>query len=350
MTAANAAAAPGTADSPILIWGAGAIGGILGAAFQRAGHVVHMVDIVADHVAAMRTTGLRIEGPVDEMTEVLPSFTPEEVTGTYDCIILAVKAHHTPEALEMLMPHLAPDGFVVSAQNGLNERVIADRIGADRTLGCFVNFGADWLEPGRILYGNRAAVAIGELDGQITDRARHIHALFSIVEPDAALTDNIWGYLWGKMGYGALLFCTALTPDSMSDAMERPDHRPAYVKLGQEVMRLADAEGVAPLGFNGFDPVAFRTGDMAGITRAMDRMIAHNRKTAKTHSGIWRDLAVRKRRTEVDAQIGVMVTLGQARGLDVRALARMVDLIHDIEEGRRPQSVDVVHELLPICS
>lgn len=333
-----------------LIWGAGAIGGILGACLARAGHDVHMVDIVADHVEAMRTRGLAIEGPVEEFTQVLPASTPDELTGTFDRVILAVKAHHTETALDRLLPHLAPGGHVVSAQNGLNERVIAARIGAENTVGCFVNYGADWLEPGRILFGNRAAVAVGELDGKTTDRAREIHALFRHVEPDAVLTDNIWGYLWGKMGYGALLFCTALTHDSMSDAMARPEHRRAYEALGHEVMALAEAEGVAPMGFNGFDPGAFRSRDAEGMAVSMERMIAHNRKTAKTHSGIWRDLAVRKRKTEVDAQMGVMVGIAARHGMQLPVLARMVELIHDIEEGRREQSPALVDELVPLCA
>ena len=336
-------------DTPILIWGAGAIGGILGAYFARAGHEVRMVDIVADHVEAMRTTGLRIEGPVEEFTQVLPADTPDTLDGTFDRVILAVKAHHTEAALDMLLPHLAADGFVVSAQNGLNERVIADRIGAHRTLGCFVNYGADWLEPGRILYGNRAAVSLGELDGSDSDRLRGMHALFSLVEPEAVRTDNIWGYLWGKCGYGALLFATALTPASMSDAMEPAATRCVYARLGSEVMQLAAAEGVVPLGFNGFDPEAFRTGDAAGIDRAIDAMVAHNRQTAKTHSGIYRDLAVRKRKTEVDAQIGVLVEIGRTHGIPTPALAKMCDLIHEIEDGRRAQSMDLLHEMVPLC-
>ncbi|PYE82561.1 ketopantoate reductase family protein [Pseudoroseicyclus aestuarii] len=329
---------------PILIWGAGAIGGVIGAVLAREGHAVQVVDIVPEHVAAMRE-GLRIEGPVEAFVQPLPAALPAEVTGQYERIILAVKAHHTEAALEMALPHLAPGGHVVSAQNGLNERVIAARIGAENTVGCFVNFGADWLEPGRILYGNRAAVAVGELDGQVSDRAREIHGLLSLVEPEAVLTDNIWGYLWGKMGYGALLFATALTPSSMSDAMARPAHRSAYERLGQEVMRLAYAEGVQPLGFNGFDPAAFRDGDAAGMATSLDRMVAHNRKTAKTHSGIWRDLAVRKRKTEVDAQLGIMLEIAQARGLAMPVLSRLVELIHDIEEGRREQS-DALPDLL----
>jgi 2-dehydropantoate 2-reductase len=337
-------------DEPILIWGSGAIGGILGAYFARAGHAVHMVDIVEDHVIAMRTEGLHIEGPVETFSQVLPADTPATLNGAFRRVILAVKAHHTEAALDMLLPHLAPDGYIVSAQNGLNELVIAAKIGPERTLGCFVNFGADWLEPGRILYGNRAAVALGELDGTDTARLHEMHALFSIVEPDAVRTDNIWGYLWGKCGYGALLFATALTPASMSDAMEPTATRCVYAKLGAEVMQLAAAEGVAPLGFNGFDPEAFRTGDAAGIDAAIDAMVAHNRKTAKTHSGIYRDLAVRKRKTEVDAQIGVLVELGRAHGIDTPALAMLCDLIHDIEDGTRAQSPDLLDLMVPVCS
>mgnify|MGYP000897063425 CR=1 FL=1 len=335
---------------PVLIWGAGAIGGILGAYAARAGHPVRMVDIEADHVAAMRGDGLRIEGPVEEFVQVLPAETPATLTGTYRRVILAVKAHHTPQAMAMLMPHLAPDGFVVSAQNGLNERVIAEMIGAERTVGCFVNFGADWLEPGRILYGNRAAVALGELDGRITPRLRELHALFALVEPEAVMTDNIWGYLWGKMGYGALLFATALTPLSMSDAMDPAAWRPVHAALGHEVMRLARAEGVTPLGFNGFDPEAFLSRDAARMAVSIDAMVAHNRKTAKTHSGIWRDLAVRRRKTEVDAQVGVLIGIGRDHGIPTPALSELCALIHDIEDGTRAQSTALLDRMVATCS
>ncbi|MCX7561595.1 2-dehydropantoate 2-reductase [Sulfitobacter sp. F26204] len=337
-------------DDTILIWGAGAIGGVLGAYFARAGHAVHMVDIVEEHVHAIREGGLKIEGPVDSFTQVLTADTPDTLVGRFRRVILAVKAHHTEQALEMLMPHLASDGFVVSAQNGLNERLIASRIGEERTLGCFVNFGADWIEPGLILYGNRAAVALGELDGSDSARLRDMHGLFGIVEPDAVKTENIWGYLWGKMGYGALLFATALTPASMSDAMDRAQSRCVFAELGAEVMTLAAAEGVVPIGFNGFDPTAFRNRDVKAVDEAIDKMVAHNRKTAKTHSGIYRDLAVRKRKTEVDAQIGILVEIGKSHGIATPVLAMLHGLIRDIEDGKRAQSCALLDLMVPLCS
>ena len=331
----------------ILIWGAGAIGGTLGAYLARAGEDVLLVDIVAPHVEAMNRDGLSIEGPVETFRQAVKAVTPDAVTGQFKRIILAVKAHHTRDAVRALMPHLAPDGSVLSAQNGLNELVIAEEIGPERTVGCFVNFGADWLEPGRILFGNRATVAVGEIDGSTTPRTQDYHRLLSIFEPNAVLTDNIWGYLWGKLGYGAMLFATALTPASMSENLASEKHFPVFDRLGREVMAVALARGVSPLGFNGFDPAAFMPGaDEAAARRSVAAMAEFNRHTAKTHSGIWRDLAVRKRKTEVDAQIAIISQLGREAGIATPTIDKLVTLIHDIEENRREQSWATLDQLL----
>src|SRR5919112_5585577 len=203
-------------ENTILIWGAGAIGGTLGAYLARAGEDVLLVDIVEPHVDAMKRDGFFIGGLVEPFRQPVEAAMPAEVKGRFKRIILAVKAHHTRDAVRALKPHLAQDGTVLSAQNGLNELIIAEEVGPERTVGCFVNFGADWLGPGRILFGNRAAVAVGGIDGKATDAVRDYHRLLSIFEPKAVLTDNIWGYLWGKLGYGSLLFATALTNASMS--------------------------------------------------------------------------------------------------------------------------------------
>lgn len=334
---------------PVLIWGAGAIGGILGAHWARAGVPVLMVDIVPEHVAACATVGLSIEGPVEEFTQVVPCVTPEQMTGTYRRIVLAVKAQATEDALATLAPHLAEDGFVLSAQNGLNERVIAQHVGADRTMGAFVNYGADWIGPGRILFGNRGAVVVGEIDGSLRDRTRDMHELLRKFEPNAVLTEDIWAYLWGKLGYGAMLFATALTPDTMTANFADPARGPALMGLAREVMRTAIAEGVSPKPFNGFEPSAFipGAGDTAALQSLAD-LAEFNSKTAKTHTGIYRDLAVRKRKTEVDPQVGTVAAIAEGHGIETPLLRRLVELIHDIEDGRREISQDTFHELTKV--
>ena len=309
--------------------GAGAIGGTVGAHMVRGGESVVFVDTDAEHVRAMQTRGLTIRGFDETFTVPVSAVTPDALPATLDVVLLAVKAPATEQAVSSFAELLSPDGVVVSLQNGLNELTIARIVGAERTIGAFVNFSADYMEPGIIHFGGRGTFVIGELDGSLTQRLRDLQRALCHWG-DVQLTDNIWGYLWGKQAYGAMLFATALTNLSMADAIDA--HRTMMVELAREVVRVARANGIAPLGFDGFEPAELDT----GICDAMlDRLVAVRRTDEKTHSGVWRDLAVRKRRTEVDAHFLPIVADARRHGLSVPLLERMIGMIHDIEEGRR---------------
>jgi 2-dehydropantoate 2-reductase len=330
----------------ILIWGAGAIGGSVGAWLKRAGHDITFVDVVAEHVAAMRGAGLRITGPVEEFSVTAPAVTPDELVGTWQRIFLAVKAQHTEAATRALTPHLAQDSFVLSLQNGLNELIIQRIVGRDRTIGAFVNFGADWMAPGEIIFGNRGAVVLGELDGAMTPRLAALHTVMRDFEPDAITTPDIWSYLWGKLGYGAMLFAQALGQKGIADCLARPELLGLWRRLGEEAIVVARAEGIEPRGFNGYDVEAFKPGAGDDAARqSVAAMVAFNSTSAKTHSGVWRDLAIRKRRTEVDVQIAPIAEIGARHGIDCRATRRLVAMIHEVEEGRRAMTDDNLLEL-----
>jgi 2-dehydropantoate 2-reductase len=337
------------ADDPILIWGAGAIGGTIGAFLVRQGHPVVFVDVVADHVAAIAAGRLSITGPVATFTVGAPSFTPETMTGTYRRAILAVKAHHTAGAIRALAPHLAPDGSVVSAQNGLNELEIAEVVGRQRTIGAFVNFGADWQAPGEILYANRGAVVVGELDGARTARIAAWHALLRDFEPDAELTEDIFAYLWGKTGYGALLKASAIADATIAGFIGDPALRALNVALVREVLAVASAEGVAPRGFNGFDPAPFARNDAAGIDASIAAMVAFNEGTAKPYSGVWRDLAVRKRPTDSAAQLAPVLRAAKGHGIATPTLDRLVALIGAVERGERNIGRELAEDLRAVA-
>jgi 2-dehydropantoate 2-reductase len=325
-------------SAPIVVWGAGAIGGCIGAALARAGREVLLVDRAAEHVEAINRAGLSISGPIESYSVQVRATTPEHVEGGFETVLLCVKGQDTLAATRALAPRLAPEGAIVSVQNGLNERTIAGIVGPERTIGCFVNFGADYQRPGVVMYGGRGAVVVGELDGRRTARIERIHALFRIFDADAVLTANIWGYLWSKLIYGALLFATALTDDAIADVLEADRYRPALTALGREVAAVAAAEGVSLEAFNGFDPKAFTAGaEPSTLERSFADMVAFNRRSAKSHSGIWRDLAVRKRRTEVDAFLAPIVEIAGQHGIEVPLTARLVELIHELEQGRRRQ-------------
>jgi len=117
-------------------------------------------------------------------------------------------------------------------------------------------------------------------------------------------------------------------------------------RLGQEVGAVAAAEGIRTEAFDGFDPAAFRPDTaQTAIDRSFDDMVAHNRRSTKSHSGIWRDLAIRKRQTEVQALLGPIVEAANRHGLQVPLTSRLIVLIQEIEAGRRalaPQNLDAL--------
>ena len=333
--------------------GAGAIGGTIGAHLVRAGHDVLFVDTVAEHVEAIQRDGLAIEGRAP-FTVRARAVTAAGLAGAVGgrrlgAVLLAVKAMHTAVALEPLVALLGPDSFVVSLQNGLNEKVIAARVGAARTVGAFVNFGADYLSPGRILYGGGGALYLGELDGQITPRLEQLGGIFrgAFLE-NTTLTANIWGYLWGKLGYGSILFATAVVDETIADVLADAASRPLLANLAGEVVRVADAEGVRSEGFDGYDPDAMRfvgPRNWAAIHQSLDRLAAFNRASLKQKSGIWRDLAVRHRRTEVDDQIAIIVRAAEEHGTPAPLNRRLVEIVHDLEAGQRSMSAANLDDL-----
>jgi 2-dehydropantoate 2-reductase len=293
-----------------VVVGAGAIGGTVGARLVRGGHRVLLCDADAEHVAAIRERGLAIEGPVEEFSVRTDVVGPGELPDRLGAVLLAVKSQHTEAALAALAPRLAPDGFVVSLQNGINEPFIASVIGEHRTVGAFVNFGADWIGPGRILVGNCAHIYVGELDGRRSERLQRLVRDL----PDARETPNILGFLWAKEAYGAMLFATAVSDLSIADALAEPRYRGVFVQLAREVLAAAP---VPVESFDGFDP-----GDLDG---SIGRLVEFNRRSAKTHSGIYRDLMVRRRPTEKAI----------LADLDGPLLRRTLQLIEEIEAGRR---------------
>ena len=329
----------------IVIWGAGAIGGTIGAFLARAGNDVLFVDNDSEHVNAINDDGIDIIGPVEEFSIRVKATTPENLTGKYDKIFLATKAQNTREATEAIKPHLTDEGYVLSAQNGLNELIIQEIVGKKRTVGALINFGADYHAPGQILFGGRGTVVLGEMDGAITERLKELHSVMLDFEENAALTDDISGYLWGKVIFGAIVFITALTNEPVADALADRSYRSVYVEAAREVSMLAKKLGANPKGFDSFDPGVFLPDVHSdNVDASMDALIALNRESGKTHSGVWRDLAVRKRRTEV-AMYDVILAEGRRLSMPLSFTRQWIDMIHEIEEGQRALGVANLDEL-----
>ncbi len=257
----------------------------VGARLVRDGHSVLFCDADPEHVAAINEQGLAIEGPVEAVhRSQAPAVTPDELPDRLGAVLLAVKSQHTAAALEAIVPRLAPDGFVVSLQNGVNEPLIASIVGEERTVGAFVNFGADYLAPGRIFLGGRGALYVGELDGRPSERVERLLARPPRREGDRATSSASSGRRRRTAR------CCSPPPSPTSRSSTRSPSRATAASSSQLAREVLAAAPVPVEPFDGFD-----ADDLDG---SVDRLVEFNRRSAKTHSGIYRDLMVRKRTTE----------------------------------------------------
>ncbi|MCC7427756.1 MAG: ketopantoate reductase family protein [Alphaproteobacteria bacterium] len=328
------------------IIGAGAVGAIVGVHLARAGHRVCFVEANRPHVEAVRAHGLRLLGATDALIrpEIL---LPDEVQGPLGQVLLAVKARHTLEALAPLAPMLSPDGYVVSLQNGLEEYRIAALLGAGRTIGGFLTFGGHWRAPGEVVYGGPGTFRVGEIDGTIRPRTLALRDALMAVQPVEA-TANIFGFLWGKLALLAIYFATALTDSDVTALYAEPRWRTLFGRLAGEVAAVAAAKGVAIEPFDGFDARVFGPDaphDPAGAERAWAGQMRYWSRHAGNRTGIWRDLAQHRRRTEVEQLLGEVVVIADSIGCPVPRLRCLVGQIREIEDGHRGQAAHNLAEL-----
>lgn len=316
------------------IIGAGAIGSIVGVHLAHAGHDVAFIEANPDHAAAIRANGLRLSGAADAVLHA-PVALPEEAAGPLTHVLLAVKARHTLQALETVVPLLASDGYVVSLQNGLEEYRIADRVGAGRTIGAFLTFGGHYRAPGEVVYGGPGSFRIGELDGVTTPRLLALRDALSSVQT-VETTPNIFGFLWAKMALGAIYFATALVSADVVDIYAHAQYRDVLGALAGEVVGVARTEGVTVEAFDGFDPNAFRLdapGSESEIAASWDGQRRYWGRHAGGRTGVWRDFAQHRRPTEVGEQVEPVTKIAARHGIAVPRLDALVRLIRSVEAG-----------------
>ncbi|MGZ5672826.1 MAG: ketopantoate reductase family protein [Burkholderiales bacterium] len=330
----------------ITIYGSGAIGGTVGAYMANAGDDVLFVDKAVEHVEAMNKTGLRISGATSfEITA--RAVLPKDLKGPLGLVFLAVKSQDTEAALDTIAPLSGPDTLVVSLQNGMNPPIIAKRLGNERVVGAFVSFPADWQGPGHIEKGGLGHIWIGELDGRITERLSRIEKLLSYsVTPH--ITDNITGYLWSKQIDCSLLFAQTVGDQTFADTFGNARYQPFLTALVGEGVGAALAAGVKLESFRYFEPLKMRPRTPAEENEAravLNRFADATRNDIKVRSGPWRDLAVRKRPTEVDYMTGWVVAEGRRRGVAMPLNEALVRQVKELEQRTRERGLHNLDEL-----
>ena len=330
------------------VWGSGAIGGVVGAGMAEAGEDVVLVDVAPEHVSAMNETGLVVRMAGEERRTRVRAALPEAAEGTFDLVFLAVKSQFTQAALDAIEPHLTARSAVVSLQNGVNEPHIARRIGAERTIGCLVDFSADYHAPGLIARGRAGNLFVGELDGRATARIEAVRRLLAL-SAAAYTCQNIMGYVWAKMCKGTIDATTALVDENALEVRFNRKYHPVRAQLVREAVEVAAADGVQVAAFAHFDPAPFVDSSSAAREAAFHILDEIARGQAegntKVRTGYWRDIVVRKRKTEIEHITGEIVRCGERHGVPTPLNRLQWTMFEEIESGTRPMQWANLDEL-----
>ncbi len=330
---------------PILIWGAGAIGSIIGSHLIRAGVPVVFADINAAQVAEIRAGRLNIEGPVAQFTVGAPAYLPQDLPGTYDLAFLPVRLYSTQAAMSGLVPHLAPGGIVVSCQNGLASLDVAKIVGVERTVVASFFLPATLTSPGHVTYGAKANMTIGLVDPEKGPPIAPIAQLLRHLAPDLHIADDVYRVIWTKMAYGAFLAAAVLEDGLTRKFLRDPELRPLLVALMREVVAVSKADGHPAIDRDWFQPNAF-VGDHPDLQqKCVDTVLDLLKDSAKQHSGYWYQIVHLGLRSELHEQFAPMQRLAREHGIPIPVTDRLLSFIGALEDRTRETSRALMMEL-----
>jgi 2-dehydropantoate 2-reductase len=250
----------------IAIFGAGAIGGLVGARLARKGGADVSLIARGAHLAAMRDKGLTLKDEAGETTVKVKSTDKPAELGPQDYVFLALKAHSGPGILESLKSLLGEHTAVVTAQNGVpwwyfykhggiheNLRVEAvdpqgriwAAIGPERAIGCVVHPAAEIEAPGVIRHVEGDRLPLGEPSGEKTERTAALAKLLvdagfrAPIRPQ--IRNEIWVKLWGNLSLNPV---SALTGGTLEEICSDPGTRAIIRAMMLEAQAIGEKLGV----------------------------------------------------------------------------------------------------------
>jgi 2-dehydropantoate 2-reductase len=247
------------------IFGAGAIGGFVGACLAQGGSEVTLI-ARGEHLRTIEEHGLRVISDRVDFVSHLPATSDLEALSDADVVFVGLKAYSLPEVAPRLVDLLKPAAAVIPAQNGIPwwyfqgmsgplgdivlesvdpGGVIAGAIDGESVVGCVVFCSAELVEPGMIRHIEGTRFAIGEPSGESSERCKSISKAFQAgglkCPIDARLRDQIWLKL---IGNAALNPVTALTGATLNELGHSPVAKDLVRAIMEECATVAGAIGV----------------------------------------------------------------------------------------------------------
>jgi len=307
-------------SGPVLIAGAGALGSVVGGLLARAGWPVTLLGRRA-HLDVVGSRGLLIEGlfGTHRVTGLSCVVSVAGLRGPYETVFLTVKAYDSEAMAAAVAPHLAPDGVLVSLQNGLgNLEAAARAVGGARVLGARVIFGAEVAEPGRArvtVYADPVLIGSPDpFDTRRRDAAVAWAADLTAAGIPAESSETIVAELWAKLLYSAALNpLGALLGLSYGALAADADTRTIMDAVIEEAFAVAWADGVT-----------LRWGAAEDYREEFYRRLVP--ATAAHRSSMLQDLE-RGRPTEIEAINGWVAARAAAHGVPAPVNATLTRLL-----------------------
>jgi len=351
-------------DKRIAVVGAGAIGGYTGGHLAHNGFDVTLIDPWPEHVETIRKDGLALEGMTQEefvcarprtlhLTEAQQLAKEKPI----DIAMVAVKSYDTEWATRFIAQYLAPDGYVVSLQNCINEERIAAHVGWGKTVGAIAAIlSAELYAPGKIRRTGaknppgHEVYRVGEVHGRITSRIEELGAMIRTVDT-CKVTDNLWGERWSKLCVNGMHNgVSAASGLSGNDIRQNERIRRVIIKLGGEGVRVGQALGYRLEDIAGQDAEKLARaseGDRAALDEVESLMLAlRNSQQRSEHQrpSMGQDMQ-KGRRTEIDFINGVIVERGRAIGLPISTHEKLIAAVKKVELGQAPPSPDHLYAI-----
>jgi 2-dehydropantoate 2-reductase len=336
----------------IVIYGAGAIGSQIAGRMHGAGHALTVVEPWRPQREAIQQSGITVHNEMDAGPDEHynpPVIAPGELNqlpGPIDILFLCVKSFDTLEALENVLPHLGPDGLVVSMQNSVNEEWIAPLVGTDRTIGGVILINAVLLEPGPVTLTSsvsRASAAhrdlpgvyVGEYQKPAGEKAHRVATLLDSVWPAIAV-DNLMHERWSKLANNTMMNTVSAISGLRSKlALENSDARQLIIAIAAETLLVAESEGY-PLetlmgdysAANIFAGAQHRSNVVDEGLAARAALVSESATTSMLQD------VLRSRQTEADFFSGLIAGKGAMHGIETPFCRAATEVAHRVEAGQ----------------
>ncbi|MEA1886171.1 MAG: ketopantoate reductase family protein [Bacteroidota bacterium] len=333
-------------DKSILVVGAGSIGGITAAFLKNADCNVEIVCKYEDYRDLIVNEGLKVNGVKGTLTESMEAHISIKESGSKkDIILLAVKATDMAEAAEDLKSLLKKTSLVVSMQNGICEPELARIVGNDHIVGCIVGWGATMNKPGDLVMTSTGDFVIGYIDRTEDESLHDIASLLGKVMP-VRISGNIMGHLYSKLIINSCITSVgALTGLVLGQMMQRRKARKLFIEIIREAIELAHVLQVRVEDYgNRLNYYRFIRGSNGFCEmRRHITLLLMGIKYRRLKSSSLQSLE-RGKLTEIDYLNGYIASNGREYGVPTPVNEAIVNMIHEIEDGKRKITVSNLDE------